>query len=99
MLTQTLVDHIVTLLSRTENAHGQYEESELKGVYDQDWPQWYAAYILKHGLCELVPQEMTVAQVSNFLASSYEDFRKDSLCLGWKEYTARKLIELLSQES
>lgn len=33
------------LLTRTAEAHGRYERDELGSVYDENWPQWYAAYM------------------------------------------------------
>lgn len=95
MPTQVLIEQIEDLLLRTENAHGQYEETELNGVYDQNWSQWYAAYLVQHGLSAIVQQEITAEQLSVFLAKSFEAFKKNNLGLGWEEYTARKLIEVL----
>ncbi len=37
-------DELATLLRDAERAHGAYER-EL-GERDEDWPAWYAAYIL-----------------------------------------------------
>ncbi|MGN6099521.1 MAG: VOC family protein [Devosia sp.] len=34
-------------LTATAAAHGIYEKNELGGVYDDDWPQWYAAHMAK----------------------------------------------------
>ncbi|GAA5201006.1 hypothetical protein [Microbacterium jejuense] len=33
------------LLIRTASAHGEHERDDLGGVYDEDWPRWYAAYM------------------------------------------------------
>jgi hypothetical protein len=33
------------LLTRTAEAHGRFESEELGGVYDDAWPQWYAAFM------------------------------------------------------
>ena len=33
------------LLQRTAAAHGRYERDELGSVYDENWPQWYAAFM------------------------------------------------------
>jgi hypothetical protein len=38
------ISAVEALLSETEAAHGAYEAADLGGVYDQDWPAWYAAY-------------------------------------------------------
>ena len=33
------------LLTRTAEAHGRFESEQLGGVYDEAWPQWYAAFM------------------------------------------------------
>ena len=37
-------DQLADLLREAERAHGEYER-EL-GVRDEEWPEWYAGYIL-----------------------------------------------------
>jgi hypothetical protein len=37
-------EELAALLQETERAHGEYEH-EL-GARDEDWPTWYAGYIL-----------------------------------------------------
>ena len=46
---------IAALLTETETAHGVYETNVLGGVFDEEWPTWYAAYLLDHGLRDLLP--------------------------------------------
>jgi len=36
---------LVDQLKATAAAHGVHEKNELGGVYDDDWPQWYAAHM------------------------------------------------------
>ena len=38
---------ILDLLQKAAAAHGVHEANDLGGVYDQDWPQWYAAHMVK----------------------------------------------------
>lgn len=38
---------LLHLLSITANAHGAYEAAELGGVFDSQWPEWYAAHLTK----------------------------------------------------
>lgn len=38
---------LLDLLKRAAAAHHMYEQGELKGVYDKDWPQWYAEHMTK----------------------------------------------------
>ena len=47
------VDAIEALLAEAEQAHGTYEATVLQGVYDQDWPRWYAGYAVEHGVAEI----------------------------------------------
>ncbi|MDR2998836.1 MAG: hypothetical protein LBU78_12055 [Microbacterium sp.] len=35
------------LLRETASAHGEYEEEHLGGIYDEDWPSWYAAFLAR----------------------------------------------------
>jgi len=36
---------LVEQLKSTAAAHGVHEKNDLGGVYDDDWPQWYAAHM------------------------------------------------------
>ena len=36
---------ILELLRQAAAAHGAYEADELGGVYDERWPEWYAAHM------------------------------------------------------
>jgi len=51
MLTETMV---LDALERAAAAHGVHEAEELGGVYDDEWPSWYAAHMAHalagHGL-------------------------------------------------
>jgi hypothetical protein len=38
---------LLDLLQRAAAAHHVYEKRELGGVYDKDWPQWYAAHMTR----------------------------------------------------
>jgi hypothetical protein len=39
-------DELAGLLREAEAAHGAYEKEELGGARDEDWPQWYAEFIV-----------------------------------------------------
>ena len=38
---------ILDLLKQAAAAHGIHEKNDLGGVYDQSWPDWYAAHMVK----------------------------------------------------
>ena len=46
---------VADLLRETETAHGAYETNVLGGVFDEEWPAWYAIYLLDHGLGDHLP--------------------------------------------
>lgn len=87
------VEAITALLVQTEEAHGVFEKSELKGVYDREWPRWYAAYAVEHGIGALVDQAVTTEQLAQFLAMTNIEFeraepRPDE---PWAAYTAGRI--------
>ena len=82
------------LLVQSGEAHSVFEETELQGVYDQEWPRWYAQYALEHGLGALVGDEVTVDRLTEFLASSNVEYEKTQPERRgpWATYTARRII-------
>ena len=87
-------DDVNALLIRTAIAHGRYEESELDGVYDQQWARWYAAYAVEHGIGELVGHAVTTEQLAEFLADSNADFQQIEPTPeeSWANYTSRRVV-------
>jgi len=45
--TPTTADIILDLLTQAASAHGVHEAEVLGGVYDIDWPQWYADHMAR----------------------------------------------------
>lgn len=43
---EVTVEELASLLREAEAAHAEYETR--LGHRDDDWPRWYAAYILEH---------------------------------------------------
>ena len=92
------IEAIETLLIQAEQAHGAYEMTELNGVYDQDWPRWYAAYAVEHGIGALVGREVTADQMATFLATGYAEFQRiePKPAEAWAAWVARRLAADLS---
>jgi len=42
---------MLELLTAAAEAHGIHERDELGGVYDENWPEWYAEHMAR-GLAE-----------------------------------------------
>lgn len=52
---------LLDLLKQAAAAHGVHEQEELGGVYDEAWPEWYAAH-MAHALAEQGYRIVPVAQ-------------------------------------
>ena len=85
------VDEIAHLLEQAGQAHGKYEQTELKGVYDQNWALWYAGYVVEQGVSALIGHAVTVDQVARFFTDTYADFQKANSREPWAAYTARRM--------
>ncbi len=87
------VEEINALLGRAQEAHGAFEATELNGVYDQQWPRWYASYSVDHGIGALLGHDVTVDALEQFLASSFTDFQAVDPKRNepWAAYTARRI--------
>jgi hypothetical protein len=67
---------IAALLLRAEGDHATFEATELNGVYDTNWPHWYAAHLVEHGLGDLLGHTVAAEDVAGFLASTYAEFEQ-----------------------
>ena len=92
-LTTDRIAALEALLAETEAAHGVYESTDLNGVYDQDWPRWYAGYAVEHGIGTLLGRAVDADELAQLLATSWDEFQRadprpnDS----WRTSTARRL--------
>ena len=83
---------LANLLDKTQAAHGAYEERELNGVYDEDWPAWYAAYLVEHRIGDLLGQAITTEQLARLLKQYDQDYRTQPRQEGWPSYYAAQLL-------
>ena len=92
-----MIGAVNALLVETMEAHGTFEETELNGVYDQEWARWYAAYAVEHGIGALVGKPITTDQLAQFLASSNAEFERAERTPSepWAAYTARRVVDEL----
>lgn len=93
MSTNTITQ-IAHLLSQAGSAHHHFEQTVLNGVYDQEWPAWYADYVIKHGLKELLPTPITVEQLARFFAENYEVYKRENSKQSWTDYTAQQINQI-----
>jgi hypothetical protein len=75
-MTTDRVAALEALLAETETAHGAYETTELNGVYDQEWPRWYAAYAVEHGIGEFLGHDVSTDDLAQFLTMSWSELQQ-----------------------
>ena len=86
---------IESVLAETEAAHGAYEATVLNGVYDEQWPQWYAAYAVDHGISDVLGRTVAVDELGQFLSATWAEFQAadPAVAESWRSFAARRLAE------
>jgi hypothetical protein len=84
---------IEALLVEAKRAHGVYETTELDGVYDQEWPRWYAAYAVDHGIGDLIGHPVSAEELAAYLGRTNVEFDaiQPKPTEPWAAYTARRI--------
>jgi hypothetical protein len=92
---------VSALLRETEAAHGAYETNVLAGVFDEEWPAWYATYLLDHGLGDRLPgaKMLDVANLAAILAQLAVDYEQGDKASPWPDVYARGIVAEFRQRS
>ena len=92
-MTTDRIGALQALLAQTEAAHGVFETTELNGVYDKEWPRWYAEYAVEHGIGTLLGRAVTADELARFLTGSWDELQHADPrpSDGWAPYTARRI--------
>lgn len=83
---------LATLLEAAGNAHGVYETNQLGGVYDQNWPDWYAAWLVEHDVGALLGSSPTVVTLSAQLQECDAVYKQERRNESWPPFYARRLL-------
>ena len=86
------------LLEQTSQAHGEYETTLLNGVYDLNWPRWYAHWALEHGLDELLNSSLSVEDLGELLDAINQQHQFHSQGLSWAQFTAYHLAKIYANQ-
>lgn len=84
---------IAALLGEAEAAHAVYERGELAGVYDEQWPAWYARFVVDRGLGDILGHPVTAESVAALLTRGWQELKaanakpRDS----WAAWTAGRM--------
>lgn len=87
------VKEIEDLLSQAGGAHHIFEQTTLKGVYDKEWPTWYAQWSIEHGLNTLLGSSWNIEDLAKALDEINERHKKSAAGLSWAEFTAQELMK------
>ena len=90
---------VAALLRETQTAHAAYETNDLGGVFDQEWPAWYAAYLLDHGLRDLLPgaESLDVDNLTAMLARLAADYERGEQTSPWPDVYAQGIVTEFQQ--
>lgn len=80
-------------IMEASDAHHIYEQDELGGDFDQEWPTWYAQYLLEHGLKGKT--DLIVEELAMLLEHAEEDRLNEDESMPWQDYYAEYLIDEL----
>ena len=82
---------VAALLREAATAHGEYEATVLGGERDEDWADWYAAYLLDRGL---LPDagDIELGDLASLLGSYDADYRREQPAWPWPDAYAQKLV-------
>jgi hypothetical protein len=85
---------VAALLRATESAHGTYETTVLGGAFDKEWPAWYAAYLLDHGLADHLPdpKSLDVDNLADKLARLAAEYGQGDQTNPWSEVYAHGIV-------
>ncbi len=79
---------LVRRLNDAKEAHFQFQETELGGVYDQQWSDWYARFLLDQGWNRLFTREWNAEQLAEALRRADVEQRANAPDAKWQEYYA-----------
>lgn len=88
-----LQEKLTDLLEQAASAHHAYESEELEGVRDEQWPAWYADYLLNNGLDALLGSQADADDLGSALDEITQQQKTEGNSQPWPAYAAAKLLE------
>ena len=92
-MTEDRTAAVAALFVQAQDAHHEFEATELNGVYDEAWPRWYAEYTVENGLGGLVGHAIATDRLAQFLVDSYAEFEvaEPKPSEPWPAYIGRRI--------
>lgn len=79
---------LIETLREASAAHGDYETNILNGVYDDNWPSWYAAYVVGAFGMEIIKP----AKLTKLLIEAHKMHQKQNPGIDWVIFYADYII-------
>lgn len=92
----SVLKQITRLLERSHTAHAEYEASVLNGQYDEQWPDWYAAWLIEQGINDFLNVDLQTPELTTLLIDITEQHKQTDGAKNWYDYTAEQLIATAS---
>lgn len=86
--------HVEHLLLCTFDAHTHYRQQVLHGETDLKWAEWYAEYLIGHGLDNLIGDRLEVEQIASFFEGIEKETHVKPVDNPWVRLAAAKMVRL-----
>ncbi len=84
---------LAELLRRTQAAHHDFEIVELEGKFDEQWPSWYAQFLIDNHISQLLGHEPAMDVLNAFLEHTSKEFQAGGGHGDWAAFTARRMLD------
>ena len=88
------VHSIESLLTAAGEAHSVFERDELNGVYDEDWPAWYARWAVDHGFATAFGRDVPADDLAAYFTRTWDEIRQmdPRPAEPWAAIMARRIV-------
>jgi hypothetical protein len=87
------IRQLTDLFHQADAAYQEYEEKVRHGDRDIQWPEWYAEYLIGHGLDLLVEDRLSEDLLAGFLLRSRADHKASPAVITWEEFAATRIVD------
>lgn len=84
---------LADLLRRTQSAHHEHQVNDLGGKRNEDWPQWYAQFLVDNGIADFVGRKPKQAELASLMKQSSETFEAAGSQGEWADFVAGELLD------
>ena len=93
MMEEERIRRVQDLLSQASEAHHVYEQKVLDGRPNGEWSEWYAEYLIGHGLDNILGDELAAEMLARFFLGAEMERRSRSSGFSWAQFAAREMVQ------